>query len=99
MEEEIRHRILQVFDNKRVTVSAFAVINKENKSKLSKQIMHSTTISLHTILLILNQYPDVSSEWLLRGKGEMFITEQPSHEERISRLERMVNEISEKDSK
>lgn len=99
MEEEIRHRILHVLNNKRVTVSAFAVINKENKSKMNKQIKHSTTISLHTILLILNQYPDVSSEWLLRGRGEMFITEQPSHEERISRLERMVDEISEKNSK
>lgn len=93
MEDEVRQRILQILDTKGVTISAFAKKNGENQSKMSKQIKHSTTISLHTILLLLNQFPNISSEWLLRGTGEMYITEHPSHEERIYRLEQVVNEI------
>ena len=93
MEDEVRQRISQILDTQGVTISAFAKRNGENQSKMSKQIKHSTTISLHTILLLLNQFPNISSEWLLRGTGKMYITEHPSHEERLSRLEQVVNEI------
>ena len=99
MEDEVRQRILQILDTKGVTISAFAKRNGENQSKMNKQIKHSTTISIHTILLLLNQFPNISAEWLLRGTGEMYITEHPSHEVRLSRLEQVVNEIINKSHK
>lgn len=92
--EEVRKRIRQVLDKKGTTITAFAKSNGENQSKMSKQIKHDTAISINTILLLLNQYPDVSSEWLLRGKGNMFLTTDANHsglESRVARLEQLIN--------
>lgn len=96
MEEEVRKRIRHVLDEKNVKVNTLAVKYKENQSKLSKQIKYKTAISLNTILLLLNEFPYLSTEWLLRGTGEMYISEHPSHEERISKLERLIKDIANK---
>lgn len=78
MEADVRKRILLFLEEeKNTTVSAFAKRRGENQSKLSKQLKFSTTISLNTILLLLDEYKDLSAEWLLRGEGPMYITEKP----------------------
>lgn len=81
MEADVRKRILSFLeDEQKTTVSAFAKRHGENQSKMSKQLKFSTTISLNTILLLLDEYKDLSAEWLLRGTGEMFITDKPAQE-------------------
>lgn len=42
-----------------------------NQKTLNNQINSDTAMSLSTILLISEALPDVSLEWLLRGRGEM----------------------------
>lgn len=80
MENDVRKRIVQFLeDEKGTSVSAFAKSKGENQSKMTKQIKNSTAISLYTILLLIDQYPDLSAEWLLRGNGDMLIS-QPQHE-------------------
>lgn len=80
MEDDVRKRIVQFLeDEKGTSVSAFAKSNGENQSKMTKQIKNSTAISLYTILLLMEEYPDLSAEWLLRGTGSMLLTE-PQHE-------------------
>lgn len=94
MEEEVRKRIRHVLDEKNVKVNTLAIKYKENQSKLSKQIKYKTAISLNTILLLLDEFPDLSTEWLLRGKGNMFFTTDANHsdlESRVARLEQLIN--------
>ena len=94
MEEEVRKRIRHVLDEKNVKVNTLAVKYKENQSKLSKQIKYKTAISLNTILLLLDEFPDLSTEWLLRGKGNMFLTTDANHSDielRVARLEQLIN--------
>lgn len=80
MEDDVRKRIVQFLeDEKGTSVSAFAKSKGENQSKMTKQIKNSTAISLYTILLLIEEYPDLSAEWLLRGNGDMLIS-QPQHE-------------------
>lgn len=80
MEDDVRKRIVQFLeDEKGTSVSAFAKSKGENQSKMTKQIKNSTAISLYTILLLMEEYPDLSAEWLLRGTGSMLLTE-PQHE-------------------
>lgn len=80
MEDDVRKRIVQFLeDEKGTSVSAFAKSKGENQSKMTKQIKNSTAISLYTILLLIEEYPDLSAEWLLRGTGSMLLTE-PHHE-------------------
>lgn len=82
MEADVRKRILLFLEEeKNTTVSAFAKRRGENQSKMSKQIKFSTAISLNTILQLLDEYKDLSAEWLLRGEGPMCITEKPAQAE------------------
>lgn len=37
-------------------------------------------------MAILSAYPEVSAEWLLRGTGEMFISNEEKESERITLL-------------
>ena len=42
---------------------------------LNNQINSNTQLSSSTILLILESFEKVSAEWLLRGKGEMLLSD------------------------
>lgn len=46
--------------------------------RLSRQINNGATITFETVSNILDTFPDVSAEWLLRGKGEMLIASSPN---------------------
>lgn len=82
MEADVRKRILLFLEEeKNTTVSAFAKRNGENQSKICRQIKFSTAISLNTILLLLDEYKELSAEWLLRGEGPMYISDKPAHAE------------------
>ena len=82
MEADVRKRILLFLEEeKNTTVSAFAKRRGENQSKMSKQIKFSTAISLNTILQLLDEYKELSAEWLLRGEGPMYISDKPAHAE------------------
>ena len=44
------------------------------QATLNSQIRGDRALSLLTISALLDYFPDVSAEWLLRGKGEMLLT-------------------------
>ena len=41
------------------------------QKRLNRQISHDATITLDTLLLILEACPGLSADWLLLGRGEM----------------------------
>ena len=71
MEENLlRERIQMVLNAHKYSVYKLST-NESERSKLTNQIKGKTTISAMTVKRILNTFPDVSAEWLLRGAGEM----------------------------
>lgn len=48
-----------------------------NQKTLNNQINSNTAVSLSTILLISEALPEMSLEWLLRGKGDMSLASAP----------------------
>lgn len=42
-------------------------------------VSNPALLTLETILLILERFPNVSTEWLLRGNGSMFLDEKESN--------------------
>lgn len=73
MEDIIRQRIIAIFQEKKTNPTRFSGEDKAMQKRLSRQLNGGASITSETILGILNTYPDVSAEWLLRGKGEMLI--------------------------
>lgn len=67
---EIKQRILQIIEHKGITPYEFCKKTGISKSNLSGKSLESE-IGGKQISQILNYYTDISSDWLLLGKGEM----------------------------
>lgn len=73
MKKDVLERIKSFINHSSLSKSAFASSIKMEQTTVNNQLLGKRGISIDLILSILEAYPDISSEWLLRGVGEMFI--------------------------
>lgn len=72
---------------------AFAIKCGLKQNTFSRQLNGLNEVSTQTALSILSTYPEISAEWLLRGKGEMLLTsEQPTEAE--DRMNKLIDTIT-----
>lgn len=76
MESAIKQRIQAVLQRFDSNPTQFAKAFNLNQKTVHNQINANTQLSASIILLILEYYPTISAEWLMRGKGEMFLSEK-----------------------
>ena len=69
-ELDIRNRIAKVKAVFKWTENSISRDSASQK-RLNRQLSHGATITLDTLLLILNACPGLSADWLLLGKGDM----------------------------
>ena len=84
-------RIKSIINYYKLTDRAFAIKCNIKQNTLSRQLGGTSDVSLSTIDAILSTFEDISSEWLLRGKGTMLLSDV-EHERNIipdSNMERM----------
>lgn len=79
MKEDILER-LWFLCNKQTggNVTAFSKLIGVNQKTLSQQMNKECSVSLAILLPILAKFPDISAEWLFRGKGSMNIVDDLS---------------------
>lgn len=70
----IRERFKSVLSHYGISLSSIAS-DPAMQTRLSRQINAGAAITYDTIYRLLDVFPDVSAEWLLRGKGQMLISE------------------------
>lgn len=73
--DEIRERILIVFSCFATNINKLSDGDTALRNRLTRQINNDAAITVDSIGVILEAFPDVSAEWLLRNKGEMLISE------------------------
>lgn len=73
--EEVRERISLIFSNFATNINKFSDGDKALRNRLTRQINNDAAITIDTINIILETYPEVSAEWLLRGEGEMILSD------------------------
>ena len=71
MEEGVLQSVISICRQKSVSESQFAKMIGSNQKTINQQLRGERSISLDTISKILSSFEDVSSEWLLRGEGDM----------------------------
>ena len=72
MENMVTKRIKEFLNGIGLTVNGLSKIINIGQPTLSKQLKDGGCgASLTTIVLLLQAYPDLSAEWLLRGEGSM----------------------------
>ena len=86
-------RIKQLITRMGASTRAFALRCGLRQNTLSNQLNGMRELSLQTVAAILEMNPQVSAEWLMRGTGEMFNSEQQNSAE-LDRINKLVNTIA-----
>ena len=76
-----------------LSTRAFAIKCGLRQNTLSNQLNGMRELSLSTVAAILEAYPEVSAEWLMRGNGQMLIQTDDNSAE-IIRINKLVDTIT-----
>ena len=71
-------KIKEIIDFYRLSGQKFAVKIGISPNTLNNYLQGKNKISLALIEAILTAFPEVSAEWLMRGKGQMIQGDQPT---------------------
>lgn len=75
MKEFVLQRINELISHSKLSKNAFANKISMEQTTVNNQLIGKRGISIDLILNILLAFPEVSSEWLLRGEGSMIKNE------------------------
>lgn len=78
IENTLTERFKELISAKSASVLDFSRLIGVAQTPLNSQLSSTKGVSSNVILLTLDTFPDVSAEWLLRGKGEMLIASSPN---------------------
>lgn len=78
IENTLTERFKELISAKSASVLDFSRLIGVAQTTLNSQLSSTKGVSSNVILLTLDAFPDVSAEWLLRGKGEMLIASSPN---------------------
>lgn len=89
----VLERIKQFIDSKDIKVSRFEKSIGMANASFGKSLKSGGTIGADKLENILNTYPELSAEWLLRGEGEMLLSSTDSvNDIHTKYLERKVSD-------
>lgn len=86
-------RIKEIIAYSGLSDRAFAIKCGIAQNTLNRQLNGVRELSLVTVNSILDTFEEISSEWLLRGKGEMLPSAIKS-DSNVERVERLVDTIA-----
>lgn len=78
IENALTERFKELISAKSASVLDFSRLIGVAQTTLNSLLSSTKGVSSNVILLTLDTFPDVSAEWLLRGKGEMLIASSPN---------------------
>ena len=76
MEDITIQRFRKVIEKYNLSVTALGKLIDIHPSTLNRQFSGESIMSLNTVNAFLQHFKDVSAEWLLRGEGSMFKSDQ-----------------------
>lgn len=109
MKSGVKQRVIDLSEVKAESISGFAKAINVAQTTLSEYLNNGKMPSFKVVNGILEAFPDVSAEWLLRGEGAMYKTtelppvdvsseESIEHSAEIARLVREKNEVIDENS-
>lgn len=73
MEDSVLQRVNEFIDKSNLSITGLSKKLGMSQPTLHYQMRGERTLSLATVSALLDCFPEISAEWLLRGKGEMFL--------------------------
>ena len=92
---DVLDRIKQIISTNELSVSAFAKSIGLAQVTVNNYILGKRKISFELIDAIAKNYPNISLEWLLRGDGEMYVSDKPQQPSSVGEeyYKQMVKEM------
>lgn len=92
MNAEIVNRIDQIIKAKKLTVNSFAaILGYKQSEKLSRLFRVENAYPSYQIIYdITNKFEDINGDWLITGRGQMYINKDDharAHERSVAELE------------
>ena len=84
------NRISKLIESTGLNPTSFAAKIGVQQMTLWNQLNGKRKLSLETVMAILDNFPDVSAEWLMRGTGDM----KKGNDAQEKRLDNLVDVIS-----
>ena len=78
IEKKVYERIQRMLKNKRISGNELAKIIGISSTSVYNYLSGEVRAPLSFVSMILESFPDVSAEWLLRGEGEMLLQPKKS---------------------
>jgi phage repressor protein C with HTH and peptisase S24 domain len=82
--QNILQRIQQIAKNEGIKITALERKIGASKGVLSRAITNGTDIQSKWVQVIVENYPQYSSEWILTGKGKMLRSEEPTAQQPVA---------------
>lgn len=76
MEVTIYQRIMSILEDKQLSVNALSKMVNMSQTTLNTQLKGERTLSANVVAKVLDTFPEVSSEWVMRGVGSMYRKEE-----------------------
>lgn len=76
MEVTIYQRIMSILEDKQLSVNALSKMVNMSQTTLNTQLKGERTLSANVVAKVLETFPEVSSEWVMRGVGSMYRNEE-----------------------
>lgn len=76
MEVTIYQRIMSILEDKQLSVNALSKMVNMSQTTLNTQLKGERTLSANVVAKVLDTFPEVSSEWVMRGEGSMYRKEE-----------------------
>ena len=72
MENLITQRVREFLSCNSISINSLAKQIHVAQATLNPQLRGDRTLAANIVVKILEAFPDISAEWLLRGEGEMY---------------------------
>lgn len=79
-EQDVKNRIKEVLRFHHITENQLSKLGRLSQKVLNNQLSHGANLQVGTVLFILDQFPGLSANWIMKGEGTMYPTdtEQPT---------------------
>ncbi len=96
--ESILNRINEFREYTAISKSTLAASIGVEQTTLNNQLIGKRGLSLDTIIALLSSFSELSSEWLLRGRGDMFLKKydgslEADNLKQAERIEKLIGTI------
>lgn len=75
MKEVVNERVRQIISERNFSSVYLASIADIHQTTIARQISGKCSVSIELVYAILHECPDISSDWLLMGKGNKYVAD------------------------